>query len=167
MASTRVLSGVVDRARWRNTLMYRFTPSFQAGLEYNPRADELGPLVNWRLLEETGDRPAFIVGTSSDRIGTPSGRAYYATFSKDLQERTGLPVAPYFGASYGTYEDNVKPIGGLTIRYTEQLSSTHLHDGKAIHHMLGWDFGPGKPTLGLLWVDHQHLGFTASLGFSF
>lgn len=167
MVSTRILSGVVERAQWRNTLMYRVTPSFQAGLEYNPRVDEVGPLANWRLMEETEQRPAFILGTSSDRIGTPSGRAYYATFSKDLKAQTGWPVAPYVGASYGTYEDNVKPIGGLTIRYTDKLSSTHLHDGKAIHHMLSWDFGMGKPTVGLLWVDHQHLGLTASLGFSF
>lgn len=164
---TRVVEGVVDRARWRNTLMFRFTPSFQGGIEYNPLADDLHPLANWRLLEETRKRPAFIVGTSSDRIGTPSGQAYYATFSKDLEGLTGFRVAPYVGASYGTYKGSVKPIGGLTLRFTDRLSSTHLHDGEAIHHMLSWDFGMGKPTVGLLWVDHQHLGVTASLGFSF
>jgi len=165
--STRVIEGVVDRARWRNTLMVKVAPSLQLGMEYNPLADDLHPLANWRLLEETEKRPAFIVGTSSDRIGTPSGQAYYGTFSKSLESLTGLPIAPYLGASYGTYEDSVKPIGGLNIRYTEQLSSTHLHDGKAIHHMLNWDFGMGKPSLGLLWVDHRHLGISANLGFSF
>ena len=167
MASVRVIEGVIDRARWRNTLMVKVLPSLQLGIEYNPLVDDLHPLANWRALEETEKRPAFILGTSSDRIGTPSGQAYYATFSKNLESQTGWPVAPYLGASYGTYEDSVRPIGGLNIRYTDRLSSTHLHDGKAIHHMLQWDFGPNRPTLGLLWVDHQHLGVTASLGFSF
>ena len=39
------------------------------------------------------DRPAVILGTSTDRIGTPSGRAIYATASKDLEHLTGLPIA--------------------------------------------------------------------------
>ena len=167
MASTRVIEGVVDRARWRNTLILKVTPSLQLGVEYNPRADDVGPLANWRAVDETGTRPALVLGTSSDRIGTPSGRAFYATLSKDLEARTGWPIAPYLGASYGSYEESVKPIGGLTIRHTARLSSTHFHDGEAIHHMLSWDFGPGKPTVGLLWIDHAHLGVTASLGFSF
>ena len=147
--------------------MFKVTPSLQVGVEYNPLADDLGPLANWRAVEETDSRPAFILGTSSDRIGTPSGRAYYATFSKDLEKSTGWPVAPYLGASYGTYEESLRPIGGLLIRYGEHLSSTHLHDGEAVHHILSYDFGPGRPTLGLLWVDQAHLGVSASLGFSF
>ena len=167
VASVRVIEGVVDRARWRNTLMVKVHPSLQLGVEFNPLVDDLHPLANWRAVEETEKRPAFILGTSSDRIGTPAGQAYYATFSKDLEKGTGWPVAPYLGASYGTYEGSLKPIGGLTIRYNGHLSSTHLHDGEAVHHLLSWDFGAGKPTLGLLWVDHAHLGLTASLGFSF
>ena len=147
--------------------MARVSPSLQLGIEYNPLADDLHPLANWRAVDETASRPALILGSSSDRIGTPSGQAYYATLSKDLEARTGWPLAPYVGASYGTYEDNIRPIGGLTIRHTAHLSSTHLHDGKAVHHMLSWDFGPGRPTVGLLWIDHAHLGVTASLGFSF
>ena len=166
-ASVRVLEGVIDRARWRNTLMYRVSAPLQCGIEYNPMADDVHPLANWRALPETETRPALILGTSSDRIGTPAGQAYYATLSKDLEVRTGWPVAPYVGASYGTYEDSLRPIGGVQIRHTERLSSMHLHDGRAVHHMLSYDFGPGRPTVGLLWVDHAHLGVTASLGFAF
>src|SRR5512134_2438884 len=100
--SARWIPGVdVDRAELRTTLSYRFLPTLTAGLEYNPLANDLGPIANWLAIEETGSRPALIFGTSSDRIGTPHGRAIYGTFSKDLTAWTGLPIAPYAGASFG------------------------------------------------------------------
>lgn len=96
--------------------------------------------MNWRVVDETGRRPALILGTSSDRIGTPSGRAYYATLSKDLEEWTGLRVAPYVGTSYGEFEDEWELIGGLRIRWTADWSSTHLWDGVNLHHILDRSF---------------------------
>ncbi len=86
----------------RTTLTYKFHPRVQAGIEYNPRASEFKPLANILVLTETRRRPALMVGTSTDRIGTPSGQSFYATFSKNLQRETGLPIAPYVGVSYGT-----------------------------------------------------------------
>ena len=59
-------------------------PALSVGIEYNPLASDLQPLVNWIALKEGEKRPALIFGTSSDRIGTPEGQAYYFTFSKDL-----------------------------------------------------------------------------------
>lgn len=159
----------MKRARIRSTLMYSLTPDLQVGLEHNPLAeddDEAGPLLNWRAVAESGWRPALIVGTSSDRIGTPHGQAYYATLSKDLSRETGLPVAPYVGASYGTYKDRLDPIGGVNVRWMARLSTTHLFDGVNIHHMLNVQAtdrltvsllyvtqkrDPGDPYLGLSW----------------
>ena len=90
----RVISNTIDRAKWRNTLTYRFHPRFTAGVEYNPLAGKVSPLANVVALTETLRRPALILGTSSDRIGTPSGQSFYATFSKSLKPHTRLPVAP-------------------------------------------------------------------------
>jgi hypothetical protein len=45
-------------------------------------------------IPETDRRPALILGTSSDRIGTPDGQSFYATFSKNLKRETELPIAP-------------------------------------------------------------------------
>ena len=93
----RVIANQIDRARWRNTLTYRFHPRLTAGAEYNPLAGKVSPLANFVALTETHRRPALILGTSSDRIGTPSGQSYYATLSKNIKHHTGLPLAPYFG----------------------------------------------------------------------
>ena len=49
----RVIANQIDRAKWRNTLTYRFHPRFTAGIEYNPRADEVAPLVDFLVLTET------------------------------------------------------------------------------------------------------------------
>jgi hypothetical protein len=133
--------GVIDRAKWRNTLMYRLTQDLQVGVEYNPLVGEVGPLANYRVLRETQNRPALTIGTSSDRIGTPFGTAYYATFSKDLEPHIGLPVAPYFSVLYGSFDDEfVYPLGA-TIRLGRQWTVTPQFDGHAFHQLItySWD----------------------------
>lgn len=79
-----------------------------------------------------------IVGTSSDRIGTPTGQSFYATISKNLRRETKLPIAPYAGLAYGTFEDKLRPIGGLSIGFTEQFTSLVIFDGVHVHPMLSY-----------------------------
>lgn len=73
MIGTRWIPEQIDRAKWRNTIMYRLHSQLQLGVEYNPLADEVGPLGNALLLFDTNNRPAVMLGTSSDRIGTADG----------------------------------------------------------------------------------------------
>jgi hypothetical protein len=116
---------------------------------------------------ETESSPALMVGTSSDRIGTPHGRAIYTTLSKDLEHWTGLPIAPYAGISYGTFDDEAVWIGGLSIRWTERISSTHLWDGHNLHHLLDTTIGD-RQTIGLVVVDIDgavDVGVSYSVGF--
>lgn len=151
----RVVEGIpVDRARLRLTATYAVNERLAVGLEYNPLDDDLGPLVNLRVLDETENRPALMLGTSSDRIGTPSGRAYYATFSKDVEAHLGLPVAPYIGASFGEFEDEWELIGGLHVRWAEKWSSTHLWDGVNLHHILDWT-GAAPLRAGVLVIEQD------------
>jgi len=134
---SRAILGIpVDRARLRLTLTYAFHPRLSAGVEWNPLGEDIGPLANLRLLDETPARPALLVGTSSDRIGTPRGRAYYGTVSKNVEPWTGLPLSPYVGAAYGEYEDERRLIGGLRVRYDDDWSSAHLWDGVNLHHIV-------------------------------
>ncbi|HEX5706154.1 MAG TPA: hypothetical protein VFX96_02590 [Pyrinomonadaceae bacterium] len=137
----RVIARQIDRARWRNTLTYRFHPRLTAGFEYNPLAGKVSPLANFVALTETHRRPAVILGTSSDRIGTPSGQSFYATASKNLKHSTGWPVAPYAGVAYGTHEDRLRVIGGLNIYAGEHWSSTILFDGVRVHPLITYTRG--------------------------
>ncbi|MBK7875145.1 MAG: hypothetical protein IPJ77_05260 [Planctomycetes bacterium] len=158
----------VDRARWRTTLAYQVTPTLSAGLEYNPIAEDVGLIANWLALPETDDAPALIVGTSSDRIGTPERRAVYATLSKDLEGWTNLPIAPYLGLSYSGYDEEVDVIGGVMVRWSEEWSSTHIWDGHNLHHLLETTFEE-RHTVGLLVVELDgayDVGLTYSINFA-
>lgn len=160
---TRLIANQIDRARWRNTLTYTFHPRITAGIEYNPLAGKVSPLANIVALTETAKRPALILGTSSDRIGTPSGQSYYATFSKNLRQATGLPIAPYVGITYGTYEDRLRPIGGLNISFHERWSSTILFDGVRVHPLLS--YGRGRHQFSLLFERGRNPGLSYSISF--
>jgi hypothetical protein len=140
--SGRLIPQAVPRAQIRTTLTYRITPRLQAGIEVNPRSTEekANPLANWLALPERRTMPAVIVGTSSDRIGTPGGQSFYATASKSLKPELNLPIAPYIGVAYGTYEDRLRPIGGLNISFTEQLGALVIFDGVHVHPTLNFNY---------------------------
>jgi hypothetical protein len=159
----RVVSNVIDRARWRNTLTYRFHPRFTAGVEYNPLAGKVSPLANLVAVTETHKRPALILGTSSDRIGTPSGQSFYATVSKSLEHSTGWPVAPYVGVAYGTFEERARIIGGLNITAGERWSSTILFDGVRIHPTV--NYTRGRHQFGVIFERGRHPGASYSVSF--
>ncbi len=155
--------GVPDRAKWRNTLMYRLTPDLQVGVEYNPLESEVGPLANWRVLRETRDRPALSLGTSSDRIGTPYGRAYFATLSKDLEPQTGLPIAPYVGLMYGSYDDEFLVPWGVVVRLGDHWTITPSFDGHAFHQLVSYSWDRYSVT-GML-VRGRYPGVAFNVGF--
>lgn len=159
----RFIPDAIDRAKWRNTLTFQATSRLSVGIEYNPLAGKVSPLANFVLLTETSKRPAVILGTSSDRIGTPSGQSFYGTLSKDLERETGLPIAPYVGVTYGTYEDRFRPIGGLNVRLGKGFSATVLFDGVKVHPLLG--YGTGRHQLGLILVEGKRAGASYNVSF--
>jgi hypothetical protein len=159
----RVIANQIDRAKWRNTLTYRFHPRVTVGIEYNPLAKKVSPLANLVVLTETHTRPALILGTSSDRIGTPSGQSFYATLSKSLKHATGLPIAPYVGVAYGTYEDRARIIGGLNITFSDRWSSTILFDGVRVHPLLNYTYG--RHQFGMMLERGRNPGASYSISF--
>lgn len=159
----RVIAGQIDRAKWRNTLTYRFHPRLTAGIEYNPLAKKVSPIANLVVMTETHQRPALILGTSSDRIGTPSGQSFYATLSKSLKHYTKLPVAPYVGVAYGTYEDRARVIGGLNVSIDERWSSTILFDGVRVHPLV--NYTRGRHQFGVIFERGRHPGVSYSVLF--
>ena len=159
----RLIANQIDRAKWRNTLTYRFHPRLTAGIEYNPLAEKVSPIANLVAITETHARPALIFGTSSDRIGTPSGQSFYATLSKNLKHHTGLPVAPYIGIAYGTFDDRARAIGGLNINFSERWSSTILFDGVRVHPLLNYTHG--RHQFGFLLERGRNPGGSYSISF--
>ncbi len=148
----------------RMTLMYRWHPRFHFGLEYNPKVGEVHPLLTFIPLTESRNRPAVIIGLSSDRIGTPEGTSVYVTASKDLGAWTGLPIAPYAGVAWGSYEKRLRPIGGLNIRLPNRFNSLIQFDGVKVHPSLTYSFRDSH-TLTFLLIRGRDPGLTYTFSF--
>lgn len=161
--SHRYIAGQIDRATHRTVLMYRAHPDLKFGIEANLLADEIGMVANWRAVRETGRRPAVIFGTSSDRIGTAAGQAYYVTASKSLHHAIGIPVAPYAGASYSGYEDRVIYPFGINISLPRGFSAMLMNDG--VHTHLSATYWRRNVSVTLLAIERKDVGLT--VGFSF
>jgi hypothetical protein len=159
----RALSGQEATAAVRTTIAYRLFPRLTVGVSYNAGSDSVSPIVNFVALTETSKRPALILTASGDRIGTPYGRSYAATFSKDLSELTGLPIAPYAGVAYGTYEDKARPVGGVNIGLTSWMTSTVLFDGRKVHPMLNFHYD--RHGFVFLMTEGKHPGVNYSVSF--
>jgi hypothetical protein len=115
-------------------------------------------------MTETARRPALIFGTSSDRIGTPSGRSFYATISKNLSGELKLPIAAYVGVAYGTYEDRFLPLAGLTVNWRDNLSSLVIFDGVKVHPTLTYALGR-RHVLTFLLAQSKNPGVSYSISF--
>lgn len=159
----RFIPDIIDRAKWRNTLTYQLNSRLSVGVEYNPLAGKVSPLANFVAVTETEKRPALILGTSSDRIGTPSGQSFYATVSKSLERESGLPIAPYFGVAYGTYENRLRPIAGLNVYFPKGFSSTVLFDGVKVHPLVNYNYG--RHQFGFMLAEGKKAGFSYSVLF--
>lgn len=154
---------MIDRATHRTILMRRISPSFQLGLEINEGEGEVNPVANWRALSETATRPAVIFGTSSDRIGTPHGQAYYVTLSKSLQPALDVPVAPYVGLSYSEFEDKFLVPWGIHASLTPNWSAMLMHDGVNSH--LAATYAWKRHSVTLLAVERRNFGINLSTSF--
>lgn len=162
----RVIPNVVRRAQLRTTLTYRLHPRLSTGVEFNPRADQPGdrvnPLLNFVAVTETARRPALILGTSSDRIGTPSGQSFYATLSKNLRRETGLPIAPYVGAAYSTHEDRWLALAGLNVNFSRGFSSTVVFDGVRLHPIVNYARGRHSFSFVLAFANKPGISYSVS-----
>ena len=161
--SHRYLNDQIPRATHRTVLTYQVRPDLKAGLEWNAEAGELGIVANWRAIGETERRPAVIFGTSSDRIGTPDGQAYFVTVSKSLHHSLGWPVAPYVGVSYSEHEKGLLYPFGVNVALGERWSAMLLNDG--VHTHLSATYAWSRFALTVLAVERRDLGLSIGARF--
>src|SRR5712692_3653545 len=121
--SSRFIAHQIKRASVRTTLTYRLVPTLTAGVEYNPRAGKVSTIANWLAIPESKNIPALILGTSSDRISTPSGPSFYATASRDCKLEATPPTAPFFCNVYGAYDSRFGSFAWLNVRFTVEFRS--------------------------------------------
>lgn len=151
----------MERPRWRFTANYKIFDRLQIGAEINPKAKEIGPLFTLFLLKETDKIPALFVGTSSDRIGSPSGKqSYYLTGSKyfDL-----LRSSFYASVNYSEWDEEINFPYGANIEIWNEFSVTPMFDGDRSHLML--NYFADTYGVSLMYVWYEKLGVSISFGF--
>ena len=152
---------MLDRPRWRLTANYRIHHRLQIGVEFNPKAEEIGPLLTLFLLMETDTRPALFLGTSSDRIGSPSGeQSYFATVSKYLP---GLQASIYGSLNYSEWDESVNFPVGVALEVGKGFSVRPMYDGDRGHLML--NYFTDQWGVSLIYVWFETMGVSLSVGF--
>ncbi len=134
-------------------------------MEVNPLAsgDKANPVGNWFIQPETEKRPGIVAGFSSDRIGTPSGMAYFVTAQKQLGGEQGR-FAPYVGLSYSEWGREMLVPFGASIALRDNLTLIPMCDGKYGHTTLVWSDGKGR-TISLIAAFNQRPGIAFSQNF--
>ena len=131
------------------------------GIEYNPEAEEFGPLFTWFLLTEEDRRPALFLGTSSDRIGSPEGtQSYYLTAAK---HHPSWPVSAYVSLNYSEWDGGFNVPFGANVELGKGFSLQPMYDGQRSHLLL--HYNRERYGVSLLWVWLEEAGISFNLGF--
>jgi len=149
------------RPRWRATLSGRVLPTLQLGVEVNPAADEVGPLLTWFVLTETERRPALFLGSSSDRIGSPKGtQSYYLTAAKYLP---AARLSPYVSLNWSEWDERFNVPFGANVELGRGFSLQPMYDGHRSHLLGTW--AGERVSATLIWAWYERAGAAVSLGF--
>ncbi len=133
-------------------------PRAQVGLEWNLGAGEVGPLATVFLLTETHTRPALLLGTSSDRIGSPEGnQAYYATVAKHIPR---TPLAPYVSLNWSEWNDELNVPFGMNLSIAGGFSLLPMNDGARTHLLASWANERISVTAIAAWMERFGLAFS-------
>jgi hypothetical protein len=126
------------------------------GVEWNPSAEEWGPLLTWFLLTEEGRRPALFAGTSSDRIGSPEGtQSYYLTASK---HHPRWPVSAYASLNYSEWDGGWNVPFGAHLELGRGFALQPMYDGQRSHLLV--HFNQERYGVSLLWVWLERAGIS-------
>ena len=151
----------MDRPQWRFTANYSLHQRLQVGVEVNPKAKEAGPLVTLFLFTETRTRPALFLGTSSDRIGSPTGeQSYFATISKYVPR---LRTSFYGSLNYSEWDGKFNIPFGAGVELGKGFSLRPMYDGDRGHVMLNYFTTHYGVSLMYVWLETPGISF--SLGF--
>jgi hypothetical protein len=74
-----------------------------------------------------------------------------------------LPIAPYVGAAYGTYEHRWLPVGGLNVFFTRHLSALATYNGVNSHLLMNYSFN--RHAFSLVMVRWRQPGISYSISF--
>ena len=83
--------------------------------------------------------------------------------SKNLRRETHLPIAPYVGMVYGTFQHRLLPVGGMSIQLNKHFSALLTHNGINFHPILNYAYD--RHVFSLIMVKSKYPGVSYSISF--
>ena len=147
----------------RRSTVEQFTDFLRAGVDYRPLTDDVSPLINLRVFpEDDGWRPALMLGMSNDDFGDINSDAYFGSLSKYVGNVGGVDISPYIGATYIKDLDEVRPVGGLHLRY-DAFSTMFQYSGVDEH--LSFSYNLGNHTVSFILFNLELPGVAYTFSF--
>lgn len=141
--STRWIPEKDDSGQWYNSLSLRATDNLSVGFDVRPLSEDFGFLATWRAMSETKVKPALILGTSTDEFDDDddevTSQTLYGMLSKRLFDLGSVHVSPYAGAAWIYELDEVRPIGGVHLRY-KLVSTLVQYSGTDTHLSVSYQY---------------------------
>lgn len=146
-------------ARVRTTLDYRLRPNLSAGLEFNGHDREVQPRATWFATPARRGLPSATFGFSSDRLTTPRGQTYFATFAMPLALGA---VTPFGSLKWSSDRERLSFPFGLNLRAGDWTLQA-LHDGDYTHLLLTRSYDRGAVSLMLARAKFPGLSYSFGL----
>lgn len=183
MASYRFLATDDVAARHRWTLDYAVTPRVSVGIERSggdtspqpvtPFADNplrflrdsdgdapILPRASWFASPQGKTHPSVLFGFISDRLSTPRGQAFFATFAYTPRDSF---ITPFVSVKTNTTDGKtVFPFGG-NVAMGGNLVLQVVNDGDYTHFLLSKLFQ--RTSVSMLYAKSRHWGFSVAVGF--
>ena len=87
---------------------------------------------------KSGDREQIRVEQIGKALDDQARQPCHQSVGRHLERETRLRVAPYFGMSYSTYNERMRPIGGLNLNLSHGFSSIMMYDGVNVHPVVNF-----------------------------
>lgn len=157
-----------DAGQWYTAIQYGVLDNVWIGADFRPRVDELNWIATWRILDETDDRPAVILGTMVDDFDDVQSRHYYVTLSKNVGSIEVGPLgvvhlSPFGGATYIEELEELDFAGGLHLA-SGPNSAMIQYTGVETHLTLSHTLEQGV-TLSFVWWGLKFPGLAVAYAF--
>jgi hypothetical protein len=153
-AGGRFIPDKGDNGKWTSSVEMRYK-DLSLGLDYRPLTQKLGPIASYRVLNETKNLPAIVVGTGPDQFGSVHSQAYFATASKRLAQPFGVSVSPFIGFGYiAELDEPERLIRGVILRKGD-FSVQFFNNGFTNHFVASVDLFERHTVAFVLWGLEQ------------
>lgn len=118
------------------------------------------PRASWFATPEGKSFPSVTIGFASDRLSTPRGQAFFATFGHSIP---GTPVTPFVSVKTNSFGGRTVFPFGANVYFGDGWAVQAINDGDYSHMLISKIVN--QTSISLLYARTQYWGLAVSYGF--